>query len=210
VLWGAGWHAATVVDILRLRNEDDIVGFLDDVNRERQGTAFCNLPILGGEEQLEHLHAKDVQHLILTIGDCQARLRLAPIVREQGYELVTAIHPRAVIADGVSIGAGTVIKAGSIVDVGVTIGENVILSAGALISHGCVLEDGSRVAPGAAIAGNVVIGRGTYVGAGATIIEGIRIGRHSLIGAGAVVVRDIPDGVVAYGVPARVVRRVNE
>jgi acetyltransferase-like isoleucine patch superfamily enzyme len=36
----------------------------------------------------------------------------------------------------------------------------------------------------------------------------VRVGRYSLIGAGAVVVRDIPDRVVAYGVPARVIRAI--
>jgi serine acetyltransferase len=39
------------------------------------------------------------------------------------------------------------------------------------------------------------------------VIQEIHIGKHVVIGAGAVVVRHIPDSVVAYGVPARVIHR---
>jgi tetrahydrodipicolinate N-acetyltransferase len=38
----------------------------------------------------------------------------------------------------------------------------------------------------------------------------LRIGRDALVGAGAVVVRDVPDGVVVAGNPARILRRVDD
>ena len=44
------------------------------------------------------------------------------------------------------------------------------------------------------------------MGLGAVVVKHRRIGAHSHVGAGAVVTRDLPDGVIAYGVPARVVR----
>jgi acetyltransferase-like isoleucine patch superfamily enzyme len=50
------------------------------------------------------------------------------------------------------------------------------------------------------------VGRGAWIGIGATIIDRVRIGEYSVVGAGAVVVSDIPAGVVAYGVPATVIR----
>jgi UDP-N-acetylbacillosamine N-acetyltransferase len=46
------------------------------------------------------------------------------------------------------------------------------------------------------------------VGIGATVVGKTRIGSGTIIGAGAVVVDDIPDGVVARGAPARVIRKV--
>ncbi|MEJ2582051.1 MAG: DapH/DapD/GlmU-related protein [Acidobacteriota bacterium] len=49
--------------------------------------------------------------------------------------------------------------------------------------------------------------RGVTVGIGASIVDSVTIGRNSVIGAGSVVTKDVPPGVVAYGVPARVVRR---
>jgi acetyltransferase-like isoleucine patch superfamily enzyme len=46
------------------------------------------------------------------------------------------------------------------------------------------------------------------VGIGAVIADRVQIGEGSVVGAGSVVLRDVPAGVVAYGVPARVVREV--
>lgn len=208
VIWGAGGHALTVADIVRLQGEYEIAGFLDDVNPERHGSEFAGAPILGGAEQLERLRGQGVQHLILGFGDCQARLRRAAQVCALGYQLATAIHPRAVVAAGVPIGNGTVIKAGGIIDAGATVGANVIVASGAIVSHGCVVEDGVHLSLGVRLAGNVTVARGARVGVGAIVKDRIRIGADALIGAGTVVVRDVPDDVVAFGVPARVIRKV--
>ena len=54
VIWGASGHARVVADILRL-NGYSISGFLDDVNHEKHGTAFCDSQILGGHEKLAEL-----------------------------------------------------------------------------------------------------------------------------------------------------------
>jgi acetyltransferase-like isoleucine patch superfamily enzyme len=58
-----------------------------------------------------------------------------------------------------------------------------------------------------ALAARVRVGELAWIGVGATVSDGRAIGKRALIGAGAVVVRDIPDDVVAYGVPARVIRK---
>ena len=207
VIWGAGAHARVVADIVRLGGAYELVGFLDDVNPERHGTAIGDLPILGGREALASLHADGVEHLVLGFGDGRARLRLAPLVREHGFQLATLIHPRAIVGAGVPIGAGTVIKGGAVIDVDVRIGANVIVSA-AWIAHGSVLEDGVLISVGVALAGRTCVGKGSRIGAGATLRDGVRVGAGCLIGAGAVVLHDIPDGMVAYGVPARPVRSV--
>lgn len=50
------------------------------------------------------------------------------------------------------------------------------------------------------------IGKFVYIGYGAIILPGVTVGDHSLIGAGAVVTKDVPEGSVVAGNPARVLR----
>jgi len=62
------------------------------------------------------------------------------------------------------------------------------------------------LAPGATVGGNVEIGEFSAISLGASVIQRVRIGSHSVVGAGALVLRDLPDRIVAFGVPAVVVR----
>lgn len=56
----------------------------------------------------------------------------------------------------------------------------------------------------------VVIKDHVWIGSNVTIMPGVTIGENSVIGAGSVVTRDIPDNVVACGVPCRVMREITE
>jgi acetyltransferase-like isoleucine patch superfamily enzyme len=53
----------------------------------------------------------------------------------------------------------------------------------------------------------ITLGDNVWLGTGAKVLDGVRVGRDVVVGAGAVVTEDLPDGVVAVGVPARAVRR---
>lgn len=47
------------------------------------------------------------------------------------------------------------------------------------------------------------IGAGSYLGANVTVLPGCHIGRQAVVGAGAVVTRQVPDGAIVAGIPAR-------
>jgi len=206
VIWGAGGHASVVADIVRSTKSVHVAGFVDDVNRERQGAEFCGARIFGGQEQLAHLREQGVSSIIIAIGNCEQRLRLADVVRKAGFRLATAIHPRSIVAQDVQLGDGTVVAAGAVIGPGSRVGGNVIVNTGATVDHDCVLEDGAHICPGVNLAGEVHVGRGAWVGIGSAVIGRVRIGARALVGAGAVVLKNVPDNVVAYGNPARVVR----
>jgi acetyltransferase EpsM len=207
LIWGASGHARVVADIICLEGKYEIFGFLDTVNPERQGENFCGSPIFGDQEQLESLKTKGVEHIILGIGNCPARLKLSEFVCTKGFSLASAIHPTAIIASDVQIAPGTVIAAGVVINPGAKIGQNVIVNTCTSIDHECVIEDGVHLCPGVHLAGKVTVGRAAWVGIGATISDRVTIGAASIIGAGAVVLKDIPAGVIAYGVPAKVIRK---
>ena len=204
VIWGASGHATVVADIVRLQGEFALIGFIDDLHPARHNTTFCGARILGGREQLDILRGQGVEYIILGFGDCEARLELSELVRKKGFRLASAIHPGATVAADVPIGDGSVITAGAVVNPGSKIGENVIVNTCASVDHECVIEDGVHISPGVHLGGRVKVGRGAWIGIGATVKDRVSIGARSVIGAGAVVIDDIPDDIVAHGVPATV------
>lgn len=195
-----------VADIIRQQGLYHIEGFLDDVNPQRRHTVFEGAEILGGKEQIQNLKLKGIRNIIVGFGNGNARLKLAKQLKSEGFLLVSVIHPSAIIASNVVIGEGTVITAGVVINSGSQIGENAIINTSSSVDHGCIVDDGVHICPGVHLAGNVRIGRGTWIGIGSCVIDHIKIGNDSFIGAGSVVTKDIPEHVVAYGNPARVIR----
>ncbi|MNW56364.1 putative acetyltransferase EpsM [compost metagenome] len=59
------------------------------------------------------------------------------------------------------------------------------------------------------MAGGVSVGSCAHVGIGVSLIPQIVVGGHTVVGAGACVVRDLPDYVVAVGIPAKVIKKIS-
>ena len=87
-----------------------------------------------------------------------------------------------------------------------TIGNFASINRHVSIGHHTTIGDYCSINPGTNIAGNVTIGEGTTIGMGVNIIDGIKIGKNTIVGAGSVVTKDIPDNVIAYGSPCKVIR----
>ena len=89
----------------------------------------------------------------------------------------------------------------------ITIGDDVTLAPHVhILAH----DASTKMHLGYTRIGKVTIGNRVFVGASTIILPGVTIGNDVVIGAGSVVTRDIPDGVVAVGNPAKVVASLEE
>ena len=190
-LYGASGHAKVIIDILAA-NGITVDGLIDD---NPEVTELCGLPVFH--------ECAGRSPLIVSIGSNRIRKEIAESL---GCRFGVAVHPSAVVSGSCEIGEGTVVMQGAILQAGVRVGRHCIVNTWVSIFLECVLGDFVHVSPHGTLCGNVRVGEGSWIGAGTTVVPGVRIGAWSVVGAGSVVTRDIPDNVVAYGNPCRVVR----
>lgn len=86
------------------------------------------------------------------------------------------------------------------------IGRWVRINDSSMVGNAVMIDERAVVMAGCLIGGRARIGRASWIGMGAKILESVVIGERARIGMGAVVLDDVPPGVVAVGVPARVLR----
>lgn len=93
----------------------------------------------------------------------------------------------------------------------VTLGDNVFISLDAqFICHDGGVLPFRREEPTLDLAAPIVIGDNTFIGTGAVILKGVNVGRNCIIGAFAVVTRDVPDGHIVAGNPAKFIKTTED
>ena len=194
VIIGAGGHGRVAADIAHLIGYNDIV-FLDDADM----TATGEYSVVGCVNDFEKY--TDCEFFV-AFGDNELRERVAKRLSDCGAEIVTLIHPSAVLADNAVIGKGTVVMAGAVINTGTTVGDNVIINTCSSVDHDCIIGDCTHIAIGARVAGEVKIGKRVFAGAGSVVIPDIKICDDVVLGAGAVVVKNISEKGLYVGAPA--------
>lgn len=140
-------------------------------------------------------------------GSMKYRRKVFDFFIQEGWEAVNIIHPDAVVSQPARLGKGVLIECGCLITPSPIIGNNVVVNTGSQVNHDNVVEDHVYIASGVVLSGGVTVGASTLLDDGVIVTLGRRVGENCIIGAGAVVTKDIPDNMVAYGNPCRIVRR---
>lgn len=208
---GAGGFAREAAEAVRATNTRAarwrLLGHLDD-DPTRHGCLVGPSRVLGPAEAVHDY--PEAQVLVCTgrPDDYFSRERLVTRLNLDAPRFATVVHPAAVVPDSTVVGEGTVVLAGTVVTVDAVLGRHVAVMPQVVLTHDVVIDDFATLASGVQLGGGARVEQGAYLGAGVLLREGVRIGSRSLIGMGAVVTRNVPDGQVWYGAPARWVRDV--
>lgn len=187
-IYGASGHGLVCADIARAVGYERVI-FIDD-SLKNGAVAF--------DESLEK------GDIFIAIGNAEARSRLSAKMLKAGFNLVSLIHPSAVISSSASVGRGVCVMPRAVINAEAKVGQGAIINTGAIVEHECVIGEFAHICPGVALAGAVSVGEFAWVGIGSCAIQGIKIGANALIGAGSVIVRDIAANAKAYGNPAKI------
>ena len=203
---GAGGHAKVVLEILR-EGGFEVIGLLDNDPSPR---TVSGVAVIGDDSRLPELRASGVTQVFIALGDNALRMTLGRKAQALGYSLVNAISSGARLSTTARVGKGVAIMAGAVVNAEADIEDLAIVNTGAVIDHDVRVGEAAHVGPGCAVAGEVSLGERVFLGVGVSVIPRVVIGADVVVGAGACVVGDLPPAVMAMGVPARVVRQLNQ
>jgi sugar O-acyltransferase (sialic acid O-acetyltransferase NeuD family) len=207
VIIGGGNQAHYTIDIIEREGKYNIVGIIDSIHEV--GSDRFGYKILGRQEDIvEIINQHQIQGGLITIGDNWIRhivsdqiLKLLP-----NFEFVNAIHPSVIIGNNVKLGVGITAMAGVIFNPKSSIGNFTFFATGAQIEHDCIISDFASISAGSVTGGYVKLGKFSAITLGATIFDRVEIGENTVVGAGSLVTKSLPDNVLAYGNPAKIIR----
>jgi len=169
-------------------------------------TMFKGRPLLTAVDWADQLLALGIRKVLPMMSVNRERLQCLQAARAAGLELVSAIHPTAIILDGAQIQPGVWINAGVVIGYQADVAAGAMINTGAQLDHHSVLESCCQVDPGVVAAGNVTLRECCHVHTGATLINRIEVGADAIVGAGSVVIRSVPPRCTVVGVPARIIK----
>jgi sugar O-acyltransferase (sialic acid O-acetyltransferase NeuD family) len=159
---------------------------------------------------VEDVNMDDYDVFTLGVYQPQHKIKIIQSLSPDMSKFINVIHSGLDISMTSFIGIGALINSKVSIAAHTTIGDFVSINRHVSIGHHTVISDYCSINPGTNIAGNVTIGEGTTIGMGTNVLHQVKIGKNTIIGAGSVVTKDIPDNVVAYGSPCKVIRGVGE
>jgi sugar O-acyltransferase (sialic acid O-acetyltransferase NeuD family) len=179
--------------------------FFDDYTSNQHDKFLNRFQIIRNLSDIEVVFNSDELLFVLGVGESDLREKMCITFENIGGQLSDLIDVSACISPfEVSIAPGLTCLSNVIIEPNVLIGKGVLINVAAFIAHDAQIGDFSVIGPDAKLLGGSSVGRNCMIGAGAIVLPKVVVGDNVQVGAGAVVTTDLPNGVLAYGNPARI------
>jgi sugar O-acyltransferase (sialic acid O-acetyltransferase NeuD family) len=206
---GAKGFAKEVLQVFHQLNQLEGVGFYDDVNEDIGEFLYDVFPILKNQTEVKEFFLKNGNEFTIGIGNPQLRYELYMKFKNLGGSFCTTISPKSEIGNyDINIGYGSNILSNAIFSNSVKIGRGCIVYYNVVVTHNCIIKEFVELSPNVILLGNVEVGAFSHIGASTTVLPKVKIGSNVIIGAGSIVTKDIPDNCLAYGTPAKVIKKL--
>jgi len=177
---GAGGYGRSVAEAAAACGAFAVVGFADD--RWPDLAPVGGLPVLGRIADLSAL-LQQATAAVVAIGDNARRRLVFELAATAGFELVSIVHPRAIVSPSALIGRGVTVMAGSVIGCEAQLHDGVIVSAGAVLDHHCELADFSQASAGACMGGGSSLGIEAWIQEGCALRPGTKVAARTIVGS---------------------------
>jgi sugar O-acyltransferase (sialic acid O-acetyltransferase NeuD family) len=188
VLFGAGGHAVSCIDVIEEENKYKIECIFDKNSKNK---SFKNYKVIQeNEKNIQSILNKKIHNVLISIGQVktsQIRNNLFKKLKGKGFKFPVIKSPKSIISKRASIDEGTIIFHNSVINAGAQIGKNCIINSSSLIEHGAKIGDNSHIATGAIINGDCEVANNSFVGSGSVLKQGLKLKKNSFIKMGSVV-----------------------
>jgi len=214
IILGGGGFASEIAETIEQINQASgsvgdvfqIVGFVydgaeNDKDTENWQESLYHLRILGEFDILESMDLFDVD-FVCAVSTPEIKKKLVKKIKSLGGKFATLIHPKTILSPKTVMGEGCIIQSNCILTgYGIVLGDFVTLNDNVAIGHRAKVGSFTHINPNTNVSGEAEIGEDVFVGVKATILKA-KIGNGAVIGACALVTKDVPDNLMAKGIPA--------
>lgn len=211
-IYGAGGAGKELAFSLSIDENPDtswrVKGFIDD-DKDLWQKEVNDIKVLGGSEWLK---TQTGAVAVCTVANPATKRRIIQKIKDiKTINFPLIIAPKSYISPFVEWGEGCIVAHPfCYITVDIKIGDFVFINCATRIGHDVTIGDYTIIYSDVDISGNAQLGSDCIIGSAVTINPGVKVGNGSIIGAGSVVVKDVPEYVVAAGVPAKIIKEVKE
>lgn len=190
-----------ITDNLESRSEFPIIEIINNLNLPIEDSFLNPKFITTLKPEIE-----SYQDCFLGVNNPLFKKKIFDIFNIDVRSFINVINKNSSISSTSKIGKGCLINSMVSIAAHSKIGNFITINRNSSIGHHTNIDDFTCINPGVNVAGHCVIGEGSTLGMGVNVLDGISIGKNTIVGAGSLVTKNLPDNVIAYGSPCKIIR----